>query len=318
MFSGSIPQGVWELKTLTELVLRENNFSGSIPASIGNLTTLSTLSLHKTKFYWSIPKEELDLSSNCLTGEIPRGLGALKMMSHLLLSGNQFSGKIPYEIGLLSNLEQLKLASNNLSGFIPDQLGNCLFESEFTYWRHPRTVRKITVLGSIEPFLHMLNGSIPEAFNEMHGLRIVNISFNQLEGPIPDLKAFLDASFHALGNNKDLCGNATGLRPCVVPSRDNRSHGRRTNVVVLAVLPLLGGLLSLFILAGIFSTFCNKTPTRKSEPMEEQHGDIFTVLGFNGRVLHDGIIEATEDFSSDREDMELFIKLHYQLVKWMQ
>ncbi|KAH1046071.1 hypothetical protein J1N35_036855 [Gossypium stocksii] len=33
--------------------------------------------------------------------------------------------------------------------------------------------------------------------------------------------------------------------------------------------------------------------------MGEQQGDIFTVLGFNGRVLHDNIIEATEDFRSD-------------------
>ncbi|MFQ6671148.1 hypothetical protein Gotur_035767 [Gossypium turneri] len=29
------------------------------------------------------------------------------------------------------------------------------------------------------------------------------------------------------------------------------------------------------------------------------HGYIFTVLGFNGRVLHDNIIEATKYFSSD-------------------
>ncbi|PPD79815.1 hypothetical protein GOBAR_DD23263 [Gossypium barbadense] len=33
--------------------------------------------------------------------------------------------------------------------------------------------------------------------------------------------------------------------------------------------------------------------------MEEQDGDIFTILGFNGRILHGSIIEATEDFSSD-------------------
>ncbi|XP_039036114.1 MDIS1-interacting receptor like kinase 2-like [Hibiscus syriacus] len=145
----------------------------------------------------------------------------------------------------------------------------------------------------------MLNGSIPEAFNDLHGLRIVNISFNQLEGPIPDLKAFHEASFDALWNNKALCGNATGLRPCVLLYRDNHSHGGRTKVIVLALLPLFGGLLLLFMLAVSFLTCYKKTPSRKSEPREEQHGDIFTVFGFNGRILHDSIIEATEDFSSD-------------------
>ncbi|GMI80373.1 MDIS1-INTERACTING RECEPTOR LIKE KINASE2 [Hibiscus trionum] len=65
------------------------------------------------------------------------------------------------------------------------------------------------------------------------------------------------------------------------------------------MLPIFGSLLLLFIFAASFFACCKKTPTRKSEPREEQHGDIFTVLGFNGRILHDSIIEATEDFSSD-------------------
>ncbi|MBA0671051.1 hypothetical protein Goklo_024678, partial [Gossypium klotzschianum] len=33
--------------------------------------------------------------------------------------------------------------------------------------------------------------------------------------------------------------------------------------------------------------------------MEEEHGDIFTVFGLNGRRLHDSIIEASRYFSSD-------------------
>ncbi|KAK8671383.1 hypothetical protein V6N13_037979 [Hibiscus sabdariffa] len=125
----------------------------------------------------------------------------------------------------------------------------------------------------------MLNGSIPEAFNDLHGLSIVNISFNQLEGRIPDLKAFHEASFDALRNNKGLCGNATGLWPCILLSQDNHGHGRRTKVILLAMLPLFGGLLLLFILAASFLACCKKTPTRKSEPWEEPLGDIFRGYG---------------------------------------
>ncbi|MBA0756241.1 hypothetical protein Gogos_021971, partial [Gossypium gossypioides] len=118
------------------------------------------------------------------------------------------------------------------------------------------------------------------------------------EGPIPNLKAFHEASFDALRNNKGLCGNATGLMACVPSFLANHGHRKSTKLIILVVLPLFGGLLLLFILVGSFLAFYKKTPTIKSEPREEQHGDIFTILGFNGRILHDGIIEATEDFSS--------------------
>ncbi|KAL1149900.1 hypothetical protein V6Z11_A10G221200 [Gossypium hirsutum] len=427
---GSIPHELWKLKSLTELVLRENHFSGSIPASIGNLTNLFTLSLHQNKFSGLIPKEVgmlkclielklsnnsfygsipstftnftylqhlqfghnhltgsfpeniciggsltyfgamsnnltgeipsslrdckslyrvrlegnhltgniseafgvypnlsfialsgkrfygeispkwshchnlqglviannnitgkiplelghatqlhvLDLSSNHLIGEIPKELGKLTMMNRLLLSGNQFSGKIPSEISLLSKLEQHELASNNLS--IPQQFG------------------KLQSLEVLNLSHNMLNGSILEPFNDLRGLRFVNISFNQFEGPIPNLKAFHEASFDTLRNNKGLCGNATGLTPCFMLSQANHGHRKSTKLIILVVLPLFGGILLLFILVGSFLAFYKKTPAIKS-PREEQHGDIFTTLGFNGRILHDGIIEATEDFSSN-------------------
>ncbi|MBA0665053.1 hypothetical protein Goklo_004974 [Gossypium klotzschianum] len=85
---------------------------------------------------------------------------------------------------------------------------------------------------------------------------------------------------------------------CVPSFLANHGHRKSTKLIILVVLPLFGGLLLLFILVGSFLAFYKKTPTIKSEPREEQHGDIFTILGFNGRILHDGIIEATEDFSS--------------------
>ncbi|MFQ6646563.1 hypothetical protein Gotur_020108, partial [Gossypium turneri] len=144
----------------------------------------------------------------------------------------------------------------------------------------------------------MLNGSIPEAFNDLRGLRFVNISFNQFEGPIPNLKAFHEASFDALRNNKGLCGNATGLMACVPSFLANHGHGKRTKVIISVMLPLFGGLLLLFLLVRSFFGSCKKAQTKESESREEQ-GYIYNVLGFNGRILHDNIIEATEDFSSD-------------------
>ncbi|MFQ6646592.1 hypothetical protein Gotur_019841 [Gossypium turneri] len=145
----------------------------------------------------------------------------------------------------------------------------------------------------------MLNSSIPETYNNLRGLRFVNISFNQFEGPIPNLKAFHEASFDALRNNKGLCRNAIRLMAFVPSFLANHGHRERTKVIILVMLPLFGDLLLLFLLVGSFFTFYKRTQTKGSEPREEQQGYIFTVLGFSGRVLHDNIIEATKDFSSD-------------------
>ncbi|GMI80372.1 MDIS1-INTERACTING RECEPTOR LIKE KINASE2 [Hibiscus trionum] len=336
-FTGNISDAFGIYPNLDHIGLSDNNFFGELSPKWGLCPNLTSLQISNNNISGKIPIElghatrlqELDLSSNHLIGEIPKELGALKLMSRLLLSGNRLSGKIPSEIGLLSNLQKLELSSNNLSGPIPDQLGNCLKLFQLNLSMNnlgesiPSSLSDVIALQSLDlsqnsliggipqqfgklkslEILNLshnkLNGSIPEAFNDLHGLRIVNISFNRLEGPIPDLKAFHEASFDALRNNKGLCGNATGLRPCVLPSRDNHNQGRRTKVIILAMLPIFGSLLLLFIFTASFFACCKKTPTRKSEPREEQHGDIFTVLGFNGRILHDSIIEATEDFSSD-------------------
>ncbi|KAG5551871.1 hypothetical protein RHGRI_010095 [Rhododendron griersonianum] len=59
-----------------------------------------------------------------------------------------------------------------------------------------------------------LSGLIPKVFEDMNWLEHVDISFNELEGPIPISKAFTNASVEGLQGNKGLCGNVTGLQPC--------------------------------------------------------------------------------------------------------
>ncbi|KAI3892344.1 hypothetical protein MKW92_015263 [Papaver armeniacum] len=49
----------------------------------------------------------------------------------------------------------------------------------------------------------------------MLSLSSVDVSHNELSGPVPDIKAFKDAPVDALKNNKGLCGNGfRGLKPC--------------------------------------------------------------------------------------------------------
>ena len=91
-----------------ELDLSENRLSGEIPPELGSLANLELLSLY----------------GNQLSGEIPPELGSLANLELLSLYGNQLSGKIPPELGNLAGLTELWLNSNRLSGEIPPELGN--------------------------------------------------------------------------------------------------------------------------------------------------------------------------------------------------
>ncbi|ONI03771.1 hypothetical protein PRUPE_6G281000 [Prunus persica] len=78
-FSGPIPKGMGELKSLRVLNLSRNAFTGEIPSSFGNMRVL----------------ESLDLSQNKLSGHIPPQLVKLTYLASLNLSYNQLIGRIP-------------------------------------------------------------------------------------------------------------------------------------------------------------------------------------------------------------------------------
>ncbi|PPS12331.1 hypothetical protein GOBAR_AA08311 [Gossypium barbadense] len=258
-FYGELSPKWSQCHNLQSLQIANNNITGKIPLELGSATQL----------------QELNLSSNHLIGEIPKELGALTKLSRLSLSGNQLSGKIPFGIGLLSNLRQLNLASNKLSGSIPDQLGNC------------------SRLRNLNLSRNNLRERIPFSISYINGLQSLDLSHNSLTG------AFHEVSFDAIKNNKGLSSNATELRPHFVPSRANYGLKKGTKDFILVVFPNIGGLLLLLIMVATFRRFCMKTPTKNFESTEEENGDILTVLGFDGRILHDDIIEATENFSSN-------------------
>ncbi|XP_022764366.1 MDIS1-interacting receptor like kinase 2-like [Durio zibethinus] len=85
--------------------------------------------------------------------------------------------------------------------------------------------------------------------------------------------------------------------PCAVAAASN-GHRKSTKVIIFIVIPFFG-LLFLFIMIGSILILCQKNRTRKSESIEAQLGEFFTLWGYNGRILYENIIEATEDFSSN-------------------
>ncbi|KAM7463740.1 hypothetical protein LguiA_031861 [Lonicera macranthoides] len=83
--------------------LSSNNLSGNIPREFVSLEGLVSL----------------NLSRNNLTGDIIQTIGQMKMLEILDLSVNQLSGEIPTDLASLTFLSVLDLSNNNFSGKIP-------------------------------------------------------------------------------------------------------------------------------------------------------------------------------------------------------
>ncbi|MED6122996.1 hypothetical protein PIB30_045206 [Stylosanthes scabra] len=180
-FSGNLSKHLCYLKKIQALDLSKNKLSNEIPTCLQNFTAMSKKSINSTEttglIYWknntyyetygfffsgytfnitlmwkgvksSFKNPELrlnniDLSSNHFTGEIPKEIVYLVGLVSLNLSSNNLSGEIPAEIGNITSLESLDLSRNHISGTIPsslsqiDNLGKLDLSNNFLSGRIP-------------------------------------------------------------------------------------------------------------------------------------------------------------------------------------
>ncbi|KAL2461212.1 disease resistance family protein/LRR family protein [Abeliophyllum distichum] len=187
---------------LVYLKLTSNNLTGRLPAWLGELKNL----------------EELSLVSNLFEGPIPESLGALQNLTDLNLAGNKLNGTLPESIGQLSNLSVLDVSLNSLTGILSQvhfsKLGKLkilsLSSNSFVLnvssgWIPLFQIRNLDMgscrLGPLFPawlksqhelrFLDISNssisGSIPNWFWDFSvNLSLLNVSFNQLGGQLPN------------------------------------------------------------------------------------------------------------------------------------
>ncbi|KAH9699477.1 putative leucine-rich repeat receptor-like protein kinase [Citrus sinensis] len=331
--SGSIPLSFANLTSLSILYLYENSLCDSIPKEIGNMNSLSILDLSSNKLNGSIPLslanltnslKVLYLSSNHIVGEIPLGHGMLSSLIQLTLNNNELSGQLSPELGSLIQLEYLDLSANTFHKSIPESLSNLvklhylnLSNNQFSQ-KIPNKIEKLIHLSELDlshnifreeipsqicsmQSLEKLNlshnnlsGSIPRCFEEMHWLSCIDISYNALQGLIPNSTAFRDAPMLALQGNKRLCGDIKRLPPC----KAFKSHKQSMKKIwVVIVFPLLGTVALLISLIGLFFNFRqrkNGSQTQQSSPRNTL--GLLSVLTFDGKIVHEEIIRATNNF----------------------
>ncbi|KAJ6887792.1 hypothetical protein NC652_028931 [Populus alba x Populus x berolinensis] len=201
-FMGNI--GEFQHSSLEFLDLSNNSLHGSIPSSIFNQENLVVLILaSNSKLTWEVPSSicklkflrVLDLSNNNLSGSAPQCLGNFSnILSVLHLGMNNLRGTIPSTFSEGSNLEYLNLNGNALEGKIPLSIVNCTkleflnlgnnkIEDTFPYFLEMLPELKLLVLKS-----NKLQGFMkgPNTFNSFSKLHILDISENNLSGPLPE------------------------------------------------------------------------------------------------------------------------------------
>ncbi|EOA29948.1 hypothetical protein CARUB_v10013050mg [Capsella rubella] len=201
---GSISPDLFSILHLRIFDLSNNFFHGSLPDSVANATELRVLSLGNNKVSGEVPNrisnvaslQLLNLSANAFTGKIPPNLLLLKSLTVLSLAKNSFSGNIPSG---LEAVQVLDISSNLLDGSLPpDFMGTSLHYLNLSH--------------------NQISGVISPSFTkEFPANAILDLSFNNLTGPIPGTPPLLNQKTESFSGNLGLCGQPLKTL-CSIPS----------------------------------------------------------------------------------------------------
>lgn len=183
-----------------------------LSSSLGNLTHLTHLNLSRNSLYGSLDQstgsflslsrlEILDLSYNCLSGELPSSFFQHAWnLTSFNVSNNNFSGSIPSSICLRDYSPLIRLLDfsfNKFSGHISHRLGKCsrlqVFRAGYNNLSGllPVEMYNATTLEEISLPGNSLYGVFSDRVVQLTNLTILDLSYNQLSGVLsPFWQAF--------------------------------------------------------------------------------------------------------------------------------
>ncbi|XP_068488781.1 MDIS1-interacting receptor like kinase 2-like isoform X2 [Phaseolus vulgaris] len=299
---GEIPFTIGNLSKLTGLDLSHNSLQGEIPFTIGNLFKLSSLDLSHNSLQGEIPFTignlfkliGLDLSHNSLQGEIPTTIRNLTQLWSLEISNNYIEGSIPFELSFLKNLDFVNLSYNKINGTLFLSLSN-LMNLQILDISHNLLIgslklfsnRDFSILKSLDLSYNNFTG--PPLFLNAYN---VNLSFNNLKGPIPN-----GLIPDALKGNKGVCSDILNIQteyqfqPCSV------RHKKLTQnqlVIILSITIFLIMAFSLILYLRLNRVAIKEKHARLTKI--SKNGDLFCIWNYDGSIAYEDIITTTEDF----------------------
>ncbi|KAL3524695.1 hypothetical protein ACH5RR_013067 [Cinchona calisaya] len=225
-----------QFQKLTSLNFRNNSLVGSVPSLLGKYPRLAILDLSSNELDGPIPHSlftsmaltNLNMSGNHLNGAIPIGdsgtsellvLPSYPQMELLDLSDNSLTGNLPSVVGNLGRLRLLNLARNQMSGDLPNELD------------------KLNGLEYLDLSNNKFNGNIPDKLSS--SLKVFNVSYNDLEGTVPEnLRKFPDSSFHP-GNNLLILPGGSSPNPNEIHGR-GRHHRSKSSIRIAITVASIG------------------------------------------------------------------------------
>ncbi|GAB4840327.1 Zygote arrest protein 1 [Ancistrocladus abbreviatus] len=200
----------------------KKKLSGFLPPSLGSLSQLRHVNLRNNRFYGPLPVElfqaqglqSLVLYGNFLSGSLPSVIGKLNYLQNLDLSQNLFNGSLPTSIVQCSRLRTLDLSQNNFSGPLPNGFGtnlSLLVKLDLSYNRFsgsiPSDLGNLSNLqGTVDLSHNLFSGSIPASLGDLPEKVYIDLTFNNLSGPIPQNGALINRGPTAFIGNPGLCG----------------------------------------------------------------------------------------------------------------
>ncbi|XP_052485297.1 receptor-like protein 7 [Gossypium raimondii] len=181
-----------------------NNFTSSLPSNIGNYLSYTIFfSVSSNGLTGFIPKsicdagylQVLDLSKNSLRGAIPKCLiGKMDSLGVLNLRGNHLSGEIPDAFPSKCSIETLDVNGNELRGKIPKSLANCNrlevlnLGNNHINDTYPCHLKKITSLRILVLRSNKFHGGIgcPADKRLWPKLQFVDFAHNSFNGKLPN------------------------------------------------------------------------------------------------------------------------------------
>ncbi|KAL7610553.1 hypothetical protein Lser_V15G11884 [Lactuca serriola] len=235
---------------------------------------------------------DLKLSKNQLSGSIPPEFGNSTQLQRLDLSSNRLTGQIPKEFGKMKRMLNLSSANNQLSGIIPPEIGSFELIENFLSDVIPSEVQGLQSLQKLDLSHNRLSGSIPNAFTRLpHGIDI-NLSYNELSGPVPQSPNFVNASIEG---NPGVCGYITGVKLCANQMIKKKNNPFHHGVILVIIFPLIGAVLLGLFTYGLIA-YRQQKKRSPHKPLDEESIDYFSITSFDGGVVYDDILKATDDF----------------------
>ncbi|KAF5189189.1 Leucine-rich receptor-like protein kinase family protein [Thalictrum thalictroides] len=200
LFTGNLPIDIAHFPTLKNLSLAGNNFSGSIPDSISRLSSsLQTLDLSRNAFSGALPTAllhmdnlvSLNLSCNAFSGRIPPGFEQITSLEVLDLHQNELDGHLDFEFLLSSSVVHVDFSGNFLSTY-PSQNQQQKFLPRISETIKYLNLSKNRFTGTL------VNGGELPMFES---LKVLDLSYNQLSGELPEFNFVYELETLRLGNN---------------------------------------------------------------------------------------------------------------------